>query len=66
MAATIMEEPSDGVHEKQKHRMRQTPLAFGNEQTTLSSIDDNNINNNSNNNNNNNSHNKIAAVLCSY
>ena len=47
--ATVMEEPSDGVHEKQQHGRsygrRQTSLAFGNEQRALSCIDPNNKNN---------------------
>ena len=49
--AKIMEEPSDGLHEKQKHGRiygrRQTSMAFGNEQTFLNCIDPNNNNNNS-------------------
>ena len=50
-----MEDPSDGRHEKQKHRRNYgktyTYLVFGYGQTDLSSIDPNNNNNNNNNNN---------------
>ena len=53
--AAIMEEPSDGLHEKQKRGRRygkgQTSLAFGSGWTALGCIDP--INNNNNNNNNN-------------
>ena len=44
--ATIVEEPSDGLREKQKHGRRygrgQTFLVFGNGQTVLGCIDSNN------------------------
>ena len=52
-----MEEPSDGLHEKQKHGRRccrkQTYLAFGSGWTALGCIDNNNNSNNNNSNNNN-------------
>ena len=51
-AATIMEEPSGGLHEKEKHGRRygrsQTFLAFISGQAALSCIDPNNNNNNNN------------------
>ena len=43
--ATIMEEPSDGIHEKQKYGIKydrkQTSLAFGSGWTALGCIDPN-------------------------
>ena len=52
--ATIMEEPSDGLHEKKKLGRRygrgQTSLAFGSIWTAFGCIDPNNNNNNDNNN----------------
>ena len=40
--ATIMAEPSDGLHGKQKHGIKQTFLAFGSGWTAPSCIDPNN------------------------
>ena len=54
--ATIMEEPSEGLDEKQKPGRRYgrgwTSLAFESGQTVLGCIDPNNNNNNNNNNKN--------------
>ena len=40
-----MEQPSDGLHDKQKHGIRYTSFAFGNGEMVLSCIDPDNNNN---------------------